>query len=91
MLIWVQEDNAMPNIKPVSELRNYKAILNEVSYGSPVYLTKNGHGNYAIVDMRELDELKALKELFSAIEKGEASARKEGWRSIDEVEAKLGL
>ncbi|NLV49815.1 MAG: prevent-host-death protein, partial [Clostridiales bacterium] len=34
----------MPNIKPISELRNYGEVLRDVAIGSPVFLTKNGHG-----------------------------------------------
>lgn len=47
----------MPNIKSISDLRNYTAVVNEVSYGNRVYLTRNGHGSCAIIDMKELDEL----------------------------------
>lgn len=81
----------MPNILPVSDLRNYKSVLSQVGYGNPVYLTKNGRGDYAIIDIHELDELIALKGLFSELEKGEISARKNGWISIDEAEKRLGL
>ena len=81
----------MPNIMPVSDLRNYKSVLSKVGYGNPVYLTKNGRGDYAIVDIHELDELFAIKGLFSELEKGETSARKNGWISIDEAEKRLGL
>ena len=52
---------------------------------------KDGRGDYAIVDMKELDELRALKTLFSELERGEASARKEGWISIEDAEKRLGL
>lgn len=81
----------MPNIKPISDLRNYKEVLKEVDSGSPVYLTKNGRGEYAIVKIEELDELQAIKGLYSELEKGEVSARKNGWLSADEIEASLGL
>lgn len=30
----------MLNIKPISDLRNYTAVLETVAVGSPVYLTK---------------------------------------------------
>ena len=40
----------MPTIKPVSDLKNYSDVLQDVSFGAPVYLTKNGRGCYAIVD-----------------------------------------
>ena len=43
----------MPNIKPISDLRNYSAVLEDVTVGSPVYLTKNGHGCYTIMDINE--------------------------------------
>lgn len=81
----------MPNILPVSDLRNYNAVIGQVSYGNPVYLTKNGRGDCAIIDIRELDELRAIKGLFSELEKGEASARKDGWISIGEAEKRLGI
>ena len=37
----------MPNIKPISELRNYTSVLKEVKYGERVYLTRNGVGECA--------------------------------------------
>lgn len=80
----------MPNIRPVSDLRNYKSVLDEVSYGSPVYLTKNGRGDYAVVAMKELDELNAMKSLIKELAKGEESA-KDGWISMEELEKRLGL
>ena len=43
----------MPTIKPISDLRNYSAVLQDVAFGAPVYLTKNGRGCYAIVDIAE--------------------------------------
>ena len=81
----------MPNIKPVSDLRNYSEVLNEVHEGSPVYLTRNGRGEYAIIKLSELDKLRATIRLLSKLEEGEKSARDEGWLSADDVEAKLGL
>ena len=47
----------MPNIKPVSDLRNYTDVLKEVDASSRVYLTRNGHGAYGILTMAEIDEL----------------------------------
>ena len=43
----------MPTITPVSDLRNYGSVLEKVSTGSPVYLTRNGHGVYSIRDMKD--------------------------------------
>ena len=49
----------MPNIKPVSDLRNYTEVLREVQKDAPVFLTKNGRGCYAIMDMQEYERLQA--------------------------------
>lgn len=65
----------MPNIKPVSDLRNYTDVLNEVREDSPVYLTRNGRGEYAIIKLKELDRLKSTIRLLSNLEEGEKSAR----------------
>ncbi len=81
----------MPNIKPVSDLRNYTEVLNEVKEGNPVYLTRNGRGEYAIVKITELEKLKAAIRLLAEIEEGEKSAREKGWLSADDVENILGL
>lgn len=81
----------MPNIKPVSDLRNYTEVLKEVGMGNPVYLTRNGRGEFAIVRMEDLDELLAMKKLFAALSRGEASARENGWIPADELEAELGV
>jgi len=81
----------MPNIKPVSDLRNYTEVLNEVTENSPVYLTRNGRGEYAIVTIKELDKLKATIRLLAKLEEGEKSAREKGWISADDVEAILGI
>ena len=66
----------MPNIIPISDLRNYASVLQKVSVGSPVYLTKNGRGKYAIVDISEQEEYektKAALRLMCELEKGRKS------------------
>lgn len=85
---------SMPNIKPISDLRNYTAVINEVAYGNRVYLTRNGHGQCAIIDMKELDELdkqKALNQLMSKLNEAEISIREEGTISADDLEKELGV
>lgn len=84
----------MPNIKPISDLKNYTAVVNEVSYGNRVYLTRDGHGSCAIIDMQELDELdkqKALNQLLLKLQEAENSAIAEGTISADELERDLGV
>ena len=77
----------MPNIKPISDLRNYNEVLRDVAAGEPVFLAKNGRGKYAVVDIEEYEHDRAMIKLLSELAKGERSGRKEGWLSIDQVEA----
>ena len=81
----------MPNIKPVSDLRNYNEVLRDVDIGQPVFLTKNGRGMYAVLDMREYEEIQATMKLLTELSTGEQSAREKGWRTADEVDAVLGI
>ena len=81
----------MPTIKPISELRNYNRVLREVTVDSPVFLTKDGHGRFAIVDIRAYENLRTELDLISALVDGEATARKEGWVSLDAAKQQLGV
>lgn len=80
----------MPNIKPVSDLRNYNEVLRDISVGEPVFLTKNGRGKYAIVDMEEYEKTQAIIKLMGALSKGAQSGKENGWTDINEVENLLG-
>ena len=78
----------MPNIKPISDLRNYSAVLQDVTVGSPVYLTRNGRGCYAIIDIAEYEEFqkeKAALRLMCELQKGRKSGEENGWMSDIEV------
>ena len=81
----------MPSIKPVSDLRNYNEVLHDIDVGRPVFLTKNGRGRYAILDMREYEKTQATIKLMAELARGERSAKENGWLTADEVEKKLGL
>ncbi len=84
----------MPNIKPVSDLRNYYDVLSEVRENAPVYLTKNGRGAYVIVtmdDYENLERLKSIIELRSEIMKAVERDEKEGVLSEDEVKRRFGI
>lgn len=81
----------MPNIKPVSDLRNYTEVLRDISVCEPVFLTKNGRGRYAIVDMEEYEKTKAIIKLMGELSKGEQSGKENGWTDFDEVEKMLGV
>jgi len=81
----------MPNIKPVSDLRNYDEVLRDVAVKEPVFLTKEGRGRYALIDMQDYERLQSTIRLFSELSKGEKSAVENGWLSIEDVEAEFGI
>ena len=57
----------MPNIKPISDLRNYNEVLRDVTAGEPVFLTKNGRGRYAVVDIQEYEKSQAMVKLLTEL------------------------
>lgn len=82
----------MPNIKPVSDLRNYNEVLRDVAVGEPVFLTKNGRGRYALVDIVEYEKTQATIKLLSKLAEAEAAVKNGGeWLSIEEAERSLGV
>ncbi len=82
----------MPNIKPVSDLRNYNEVLKDIGFGSPVFLTKNGRGKFAIVDIEEYEKNQATIKLLSKLIEAENRIKTDDdWMSEKKVKEKLGL
>ena len=82
----------MPNIKPISDLRNYGEVLRDVAVGSPVFLTKNGRGRYAVLDIgeyREYEKMLAWKKLKSELDEGRRSGDDGKWITANEVRTHL--
>jgi len=78
----------MIQIKPVSELRNnFPAIEKVVNSGTPVYLTKNGHGTMVVLSLEKYAELTDSTEL-KLDEADRAAALSDERLSHDEVFAK---
>lgn len=94
MVVLRKGDVYMPNINPISDLRNYTDVLKEVDLSNRVYLTRNGHGEYAILTMDEVDELDRIKAaylLLSKLQNAEEKADKEGWVDANALEKELGV
>ena len=82
----------MPNIKPISELRNYGEVLRDVAVGSPVFLTKNGHGRYAVLDIEEYkvyEKSLAWRRLETELDKGRRSGEEKGWIPASNVRKRV--
>ncbi|MTI84835.1 MAG: type II toxin-antitoxin system prevent-host-death family antitoxin [Firmicutes bacterium] len=82
----------MPNIKPVSDLRNYNEVLKEIGVGKPVFLTKNGRGRFAILDIEEYEKNQATIKLLSKLMEAEKAVKtEEEWLTEEQVKEDLGL
>jgi len=75
----------MPNIKPISDLRSYTAVLDEVAQGSPVFLTKNGRGRYVIQDISDYERHEAERTLLAQLDYGKRVADERGVLKTEQV------
>lgn len=78
----------MPNIKPISDLRNYSKLLAEVTPGNPVYLTRNGYGRYVIFDIRDVEKHEAARRLVAELDRARNSGEGTPW---EDVKKELGI
>jgi len=62
----------MPTIKSSADLRNdYNGISTLChTYQEPVFITKNGKGDLAVMSIEAYEQLTARFELYTSIEKG---------------------
>ena len=75
----------MPNITPISDLRSYTAVLDEVAPGSPVFLTKNGRGRYVIQDIADYGRYEAERALLAQLDYGSRVADEQGTLTTEQV------
>ncbi|BDZ78551.1 type II toxin-antitoxin system prevent-host-death family antitoxin [Claveliimonas bilis] len=76
----------MPNILPVSDLRNYNEVLKKCRTGEPVFLTKNGRGRFVVLDIEDYERDRAEKKLLMKLQEAEEAVKSgEGWLSLDEL------
>ena len=67
----------MPNIRPVSDLRNNFKQISEVCHkeGEPVFLTKNGRGDMVVMSIAQYEKQQALLELYKKLGKAETESK----------------
>ncbi len=80
----------MPNILPVSDLRNYNEVLKNCQVGEPVFLTKNGRGKFVVMDIEDYEKDRAEKKLLAKLQEAEEAAKEgESWLSLDELKVAM--
>jgi len=78
-------------VLPVSDLRDYNKVLNEVSYGNEVVLTKNGKTKYAIIEIAELQQIRAERWLMAELRKSEISIAEGRVTLLEDVRKEFDL
>lgn len=77
----------MPTIRPSSDLRNnYNEICEFChKYTEPVFITKNGTGDPAVMSIKTYELLDGKVELYKLLEEGLESDKTGKTRPMDEV------
>ena len=65
----------MPNIKPVSDLRNYSDVLHDVT----------------ALDMQDFEKMQATLRVMNELAKGRKSGEEKGCLTLENVEKQLGI
>ncbi len=81
----------MTTILPISDLRNYGEVLNQVDTGKPVYLTRNGRGTYVISKIDDFDREAAREELLRLIQEGEEYSKGKRTYTTEEIAKEFGI
>lgn len=81
----------MPIIKSSAELRNsYSEVSDQChEYGEPVYITKNGKGDLAVMSIEAYEEMAGRLELYGLVKDGLDDISKGDAVSFDTVIAEI--
>jgi len=81
----------MPIIRPSSDLRNNYSEISEFchKYNEPVYITKNGQGDLAVMSIETYEKLVGKFELHKLIDEGIDALQKKKVRSFEEAFADI--
>lgn len=86
----------MPSIRPSSDLRNKYNEISEFchKHSEPVYITKNGQGDLAVMSIETYERLVGKFELYKLLDEGMEAMKKNRLVPADDVfnrlESRLG-
>ena len=63
----------MPQIRPVSDLRNNFAEISKIVHESnePVFLTRNGYGDMVVMSIEKYEAIELANEIFTKLNEAE--------------------
>lgn len=72
----------MPQIRPVSDLRNNFAEISRIVHetSEPVFLTKNGYGDMVVMSFEAYEKLQFESEVYFKLKEAELQARQTNQR-----------
>ena len=81
----------MPSIKSSTELRNNYNKISAFCHRNrePVFITKNGMGDLAVMSIENYEMLSGKLELYRLLDEGEEAMRQGRKRPLDEVMADI--
>ena len=81
----------MPNIRPSSDLRNKYNEISEFchKYSEPVYITKNGTGDLAVMSIEAYEKLVGKFELYKLLDEGIEAAKDNKVATAEDVFQKI--
>lgn len=74
----------MPSIRPSSDLRNNYNEISEFchKFSEPVYITKNGQGDLAVMSIETYEKLVGKYELYNLLDEGIDAMKQKKVRSF---------
>ena len=81
----------MPTIRPSADLRNHYNEISEFcrQYSEPVFITKNGKGDLAVLSMETYERLCGRFELYHLLEEGFEAEKAGDYMDYDDFIAVL--
>ena len=81
----------MPTIKSSADLRNNYNDISTIchNYGEPVFITKNGKGDLAVMSIEAYEQLAGRVELYSKLQEGLNDIRSGNVRPFKEAAAAM--
>jgi len=76
----------MPNIKPSAYLRNNYNKISEVCHAKmePVFITKNGYGDLAVMSIEAYERFSGMYELYRLLDEGLEDEKRGAYTDFDE-------
>jgi len=67
----------MPNIRPISELRNNFSEISRLVHenNEPVFLTKNGYGDMVVMSIKQFEKQQLDTDVYCKLKEAEAEAK----------------